>query len=64
MKLVLDLYEPLGFYLYGKIIRCEKKENYYEVALEWINLSPDIREKLGFYILQKERELIREKKGF
>lgn len=64
VKAVLDLYEPLGFYLYGKIIRSEKKEDYYEVALEWINLTPDIREKLGLYILQKERELIREKRGF
>ncbi len=64
VKLVLDLYEPLGFYLYGKILRCEKKEDYYEVALEWINLPPYIKEKLGFYVLQKERELIREKKGY
>ncbi|MGC9109407.1 MAG: PilZ domain-containing protein [Caldimicrobium sp.] len=64
IKLVLDLYEPLGLYLYGKIIRCEKKEEHYEIALEWINLTPDIKEKLGFYILQKERELIRERKGF
>ncbi|MEZ0343675.1 MAG: PilZ domain-containing protein [Caldimicrobium sp.] len=64
VKLVLDLYEPLGFYLYGKIVRCEKKEDYYEVALEWINLPLDIKEKLGFYLLQKERELIREKKGY
>lgn len=64
IKMVLDLYEPLGFYLYGKIVRCEKKEDYYEVALEWINLPLDIKEKLGFYLLQKERELIREKKGY
>lgn len=63
VKMVLDLYEPLGMYLYGKVLRCEKKEEHYEVALEWVNLSPDIRDKLSFYILQKQRELIREMKG-
>ncbi len=64
VKLVLELYQPLGFYLYGRVVRCEKREEYYEVALEWLHLTPDIREKLSFFILQKERELIREKKGF
>lgn len=62
VKLVLDLYEPLGFYLYGRVARCEKKEEKYEIALEWLTMPPDIKEKLGFYILQKERELIRIKK--
>jgi len=63
VKLVLDLYQPLGFYLYGRVVRCEKKEEFWEVALEWIELPLDLREKLSFYILQKERELIREKRG-
>ncbi len=62
IKIVLDLYQPLGFYLYGKILRCEKKEKNYEVALEFINLPTHIKEKIGFFILNKERELIREKK--
>ncbi|MFN3921593.1 MAG: PilZ domain-containing protein [Caldimicrobium sp.] len=62
VKLVLDLYEPLGLYLYGKVLRCEKKEENFDIALEFITLPPDIKEKLSFYILQKERELIRSRK--
>lgn len=61
VKIVLDLYGPVGLYLYGKVLRCEKKEEGYEVAIEWIALPPHIREKLSFYILQKEREIIRSK---
>lgn len=59
VKLVLDLYEPLGLYLYGKVLRCEEKEGGYEIAVEWLSLPLNIKEKLSFYILQKERELIR-----
>lgn len=62
IKIVLDLYQPLGFYLYGKILRCEEKEKKYEVALEFVNLPTHIKEKIGFFILNKERELIREKR--
>ncbi len=62
VKLVLDICEPLGFYLYGKVLRCEKKEEDYEIALEWLPMPIDIKEKLSFYILQKEREIIRSRK--
>lgn len=63
VKLVLELYQPLGFYLYGRVLRCEKQEEYYDVALEWLHLPPEVREKLSFFILQKQREIIREKRG-
>ena len=62
IKTVLDVYQPLGFYLYGKVVRCEKKEDHYEIAVEYINMPLEIREKIGFFILIKQRELIREKR--
>ena len=61
IKTVLDIYQPLGFYLYGKVVRCEKAGQNYEIAVEFVNLPIDIKEKIGFYVLQKEREIIREK---
>uniref|UniRef100_A0A7C4JT72 PilZ domain-containing protein n=1 Tax=Thermodesulfobacterium geofontis TaxID=1295609 RepID=A0A7C4JT72_9BACT len=52
IKTVIDIYQPLGFYLYGEVLRCEKKENYYEVAIKFINLPKDIKEKIQlFYLL-------------
>jgi hypothetical protein len=61
IKTVIDIYQPLGFYLYGEVLRCEKKEEgIYEVAVKFVNLPKDIKEKLSYFILQKERELIRE----
>lgn len=62
IKAVLDIYQPLGFYLYGRVVRCNPTERGYEVAFEFVNLPKDIREKISFFILQKERELIRERK--
>ena len=61
IKTVIDIYQPIGFYLYGEVLRCEKKEkDFYETAVKFINLPKDIREKLSYFILHKERELIRE----
>ncbi|QER42348.1 PilZ domain-containing protein [Thermodesulfobacterium sp. TA1] len=62
IKTVLDIYQPVGFYLYGKVVRCNPKEEKYEVAVEFINMPKDIKDKLSFFILQKEREIIREMK--
>jgi hypothetical protein len=63
IKTVIDIYQPLGFYLYGEVLRCEKKENYYEVAIKFINLPKDIKEKISYFIFCKERELIRESRS-
>ncbi|WP_028840564.1 PilZ domain-containing protein [Thermodesulfobacterium hveragerdense] len=60
VKTVLDLYQPVGFYLYGKVVRCKPVEGKFEVAVEFVNLNKTIREKISFFILQKEREIIRE----
>lgn len=60
IKTVIDIYQPLGFYLYGEVLRCEKKEDFYEIAIKFINLPKDIKERLSYFILCKERELIRE----
>jgi len=62
IKTVLDAYQPLGFYLYGKVVRCEKKGDHFEVAAEFVNMPLEIKEKIGFFLLLKQRELIREKR--
>jgi len=61
IKLILDLYQPIGFYLYGKVVRCNPKNGEYEIAVEFINIPPDIRDKISLYILNKQRELIRKR---
>ncbi len=60
IKTILDVYQPLGFYLYGRVVRCNPKNGKYEVAIEFINLPCDIKDKLSFFVLNKQRELIRE----
>ncbi len=60
IKVILDVYEPVGFYLYGEVVRCEKKDKRYEVAVKFINMPKDIQEKISFFVLLKEREIIRE----
>ncbi|NPA40011.1 MAG: PilZ domain-containing protein [Thermodesulfobacteria bacterium] len=62
IKIVLDVYQPLGMYLYGRVVRCENAGDHYEVAVEFVNMPLEIREKIGFFILLKQREMIREKR--
>lgn len=63
IKTVIDIYQPIGLYLYGKVLRCKKEKDLYEIAIEFINLPQKIREKLSYFILCKERELIRESRS-
>ncbi|MCS7149831.1 MAG: PilZ domain-containing protein [Caldimicrobium sp.] len=63
VRMVLDLYQSIGFYLYGRVVRSDPKDNKYQIGIEWLPMSPDISDKLSFYILHKQREIIRKKKG-
>lgn len=62
IKIVLDLFGPLGFYLYGKVVWAKYEADGTLLGAEFVKLPIDIREKLGLYILNKERELIRGKR--
>jgi len=62
IKIVLDLFGPLGFYLYGRVVWAKDAPEGTLIGVEFVKLPIDIKEKLGLYILNKERELIREKR--
>ncbi len=62
IKIVLDLFGPLGFYLYGRVVWKKDEPEGTLIGAEFVKLPIDIKEKLGLYILNKERELIREKR--
>jgi len=62
IKIVLDLFGPLGFYLYGRVVWAKYEPDGTLLGAEFIKLPTNIREKLGLYILNKERELIRGKR--
>jgi hypothetical protein len=62
IKIVLDLFGPLGFFLYGRVVWAKDAPEGTLIGVEFVKLPIDIKEKLGLYILNKERELIREKR--
>ncbi|MCI4453697.1 MAG: PilZ domain-containing protein [Thermodesulfobacterium sp.] len=62
IKIVLDLFGPLGFYLYGRVVWAKDAPQGTLIGVEFVKLPLDIKEKLGLFILNKERELIREKR--
>jgi hypothetical protein len=63
IKIVLDLFGPLGFFLYGRVVWAKDAPEGTLIGVEFVKLPIDIKEKLGLYILNKERELIREKRS-
>jgi len=62
IKILLDIFGPVGFYLYGKVVWAREEEEGTRVGAEFVKMPADIRDKLGFYILNKQREIIREKR--
>lgn len=63
IKLLLDIPIPLGLYLYGEVIRSEKKNNNFDVAVKFIKINEEIRDCIIRYVLYKEKQIISQTKG-
>lgn len=56
-----DIYEGIVV-LYGRVIRCDYEGRYFGVAVDFLNISQLIINLITNFVLQRERELIAEKK--
>ena len=60
IKMLLPARPPFGILVYGSIIRADDVGGgEYEIALQFIDLSDDLREEIIQYSLMRQREIIR-----
>lgn len=51
-----------ALYLYGEVVQKEQSEGGYLIAVSFLSLAEDIRDKIIKFVFEKERELLREKR--
>lgn len=61
-KLILTLYKPVAFYLYGDVIRVERQTSGYFISIQFTAIDDLIRDKIIRFVFEMEREMLREKR--
>jgi hypothetical protein len=63
LKILYPSYPPQILYLYGEVLRAEKEGDNYLTALKFTMIDDLVRDKIVQLVFDKEREIIRKKKG-
>lgn len=62
LKTVLESPSPMALYLYGEVLKCEKLNDTYRVAVQFINIEEDIRDYIVRFVFYRQRQILRQKK--
>jgi hypothetical protein len=62
VKIMLTLYKPIAFYLYGEVVKVQKQINGYLIALSFQMTDDVIRDQIIRFVFEMERELLRERR--
>jgi hypothetical protein len=63
VKIVLTILSSMAMLLYGEVVTVEIVENGYNVAFRFIKMDDLIRNEIIRFVFEREREMIREKRG-
>ena len=62
-KIVLTILNAIALYVYGEVVKIERIESGYSIGIRFINTDEIIRNEIIRFVFEKEREMIREKRG-
>ena len=63
IKLMLPTAPAMLFYIYGKVVNCDKANQKYELCIEFTEIDDDIREQIAKFVFHKQREILRKKRS-
>ena len=63
VKMMLTLYKPAAFYIYGEVVKVQKQMNGYLVAISFQMTDDTIRDRIIQFVFEMERELLRERRN-
>jgi len=64
VQLILTGVNPVPLYLVGEVVSSDKEGVKYKTAMRFINIDEAIRNEIIRFVFAREREILREKKGF
>jgi hypothetical protein len=64
IKLMLTRNQPIAMCVYGEVAKCIRQDdNHYLIAVHYIHMDASIRDEIVRFVFEREREIIREKRG-
>lgn len=63
IKLMLTWSQPVAMCLYGQVTKSIPRDGSYYTAIRYIHMDVSIRDEIIRFVFEREREIIREKRG-
>jgi hypothetical protein len=61
IKMMLNLYKPTAFYIYGEVVKIQRQTSGYFIAVSFRMIDDGIRDRIIRFVFETERELLRER---
>jgi hypothetical protein len=61
IKMMLNLYRPAAFYIYGEVVKAQRQTSGYFIAVSFRMTDDSIRDRIIRFVFETERELLRER---
>lgn len=61
IKMMLNLYKPTAFYIYGEVVKAQRQTSGYFIAVSFQMTDDGIRDRIIRFVFETERELLRER---
>jgi hypothetical protein len=62
-RIVLTILNAVALFLYGEVVTIETADGGWQIAIRFINMDDLIRNEIIRFVFEREREVIREKRG-
>lgn len=63
VKIILFSLPPVAVQIYGEVLSSGKSEEQYRIALKFLSMDDHIRNEIVRFVFEKEREILRAKRG-
>ena len=62
MKMMLPMIPPVALYVYGEVVKVEKRVNVYNIGVKFIEMDEEIADEIVKFVFRKQREILRDKR--
>lgn len=59
IKMLLPTYPPVGIITFGRVVRVDKSEGEYDLALHFEEMDEDVRDEIIQYAIRRQRDIAR-----
>jgi len=62
-KLMLTRNQPVAMCIYGEVMKSVRRDSFYFIAVRYVHMDISVQDEIVRYVFEREREIIREKRG-